>query len=224
MRCSDKTISVGARSSLLAQAQVREVLREIRRHRQKLVFDCCFLETTGDKDRCTSLRSLGKCNFFTKEIDERQLAGDFRISIHSAKDLPEAIPQGLKIVAITKGLDPADALVMRQGDSLERLPANAVIATSSERREAAVRQLLPHARFIDLRGTIGERLSLLNIGKADGVVVAEAALIRLRLHKTLNRIILPGETVPMQGQLAILCRDDDDEMVEMFSVIDVRAP
>jgi hydroxymethylbilane synthase len=103
------------------------------------------------------------------------------------------------------------------------LPKGAVIATSSERREAAVRELRPGFSFTfrDVRGTIGQRLALLDKGEADGVVIAEAALIRLGLTH-LNRITLPGTTTEMQGQLAIIARQEDNEMRELFSPLDCR--
>ncbi|MCE5317947.1 MAG: uroporphyrinogen-III synthase, partial [Parachlamydia sp.] len=175
----------------------------------------------GDKDKTTSLRTLEKTDFFTKEIDTMLLSGECRIGIHSAKDLPEPIPEGLAIIALTRGVDPADVLIMRSGDTFSSLKQGAVIATSSERREMMVRSLRSDLRFIDLRGTIGERLEKLNSGEADGVVVAEAALIRLKLTH-LNRMILPGETAVHQGQLAILARQDDQEMARLYACLDVR--
>lgn len=162
-----------------------------------------FVETYGDLDRKTSLRMLGKTDFFTREVDEQVLSGHCDLAVHSAKDLPDELPEHLSLIAMTKGLDSRDALVLRQGDTLEALSSNAVIATSSERRAEAVGLLRQDFRFMDLRGTIEERLHLLDTGQADGVVVAEAALIRLRLTH-LNRIYLPGSTVEGQGQLAVV--------------------
>lgn len=218
---SFESIKVGARSSPLSLVQCDEVLSELKVHHPQVTFDLQKVATVGDKDKKTSLRTLNKTDFFTKEIDEMLLRGDCRIGIHSAKDLPEPIPNGLSIVALTKGVDPADALVMRSGETLSSLKQGAIIATSSERREMMVCSLRPDLRFIDLRGTIGERLTKLDSGDADGVVVAEAALIRLKLTH-LNRIILPGETTAHQGQLAILARQEDREMASLFACLDVR--
>lgn len=214
-------LSVGSRGSPLAKAQVEEIKRELSTFVPSVEFDCLFMDSTGDKDQTTSLRTLGKTDFFTKEIDELLLSGACRIAIHSAKDLPEPLPAGLSMVALTHGVDPSDSLVLRDGDSLRTLPPHPVIATSSERREEAVRQILPNAVFIDLRGQIQKRLSKLYDGTADGVVLAEAALIRLGLTH-LNRIKLPGATTPFQGQLAVLARSDDTEMKGLFSFIDSR--
>lgn len=214
-------IKVGARSSPLSKAQVQEVYSEIHPYCPHIEFENIYVETTGDKDRATSLRTLDKTDFFTKELDHLLLNGGCRIAVHSAKDLPDPLPKGLTIAAITKGVDPADVLVLRPGESLETLPAGAHIATSSVRREEQVRQLRHDLNFCDLRGTIGERLTLLENGQADGVVLAEAALIRLGLTH-LNRIRLPGETAPYQGQLAILCRESDAEMLDLFYYLDTR--
>ncbi len=163
-----------------------------------------WVQTIGDRDRTTSLRTLDKTDFFTRELDQLLLAGAIDAAIHSAKDLPEPLPQGLTLAALTKGLDPRDSLVLREGETLQ---PNSLIATSSLRREETVRALCPTARFIDLRGTIHERLAKLHKKEADGVVLAECALIRLKLTH-LNRIPLPGETAPLQGRLAIIVRSN----------------
>lgn len=215
------TITVGARKSPLSRVQVKEILIELHHHHPHIVFKEHLLETKGDIDQKTSLRTMDKTNFFTKEVDELLLAGRSRIAIHSAKDLPEPIPEGLCIIALTKGVDPADVLVMRPGMTVQTLPKEAVIATSSERREQAVRQLRHDLRFIDLRGTIEQRLQKLERAEADGVVVAEAALIRLGLAH-LNRVRLPGSTAALQGQLAVMARENDREMAQLFACIDSR--
>src|SRR5262249_19600098 len=140
---------------------------------------------------------------------------------HSAKDLPEPIPAGLTIAAITKGIDPSDSLVLKPGKNLSSYAYSPLIATSSARREDAVRKLIPHATFMDIRGNIQKRLQVLEQGHIDGVVIAEAALIRLGLTD-LNRFTLPGDTAPLQGQLAVIVRSDDEEMQMLFSCIDSR--
>lgn len=212
-------ILIASRTSPLARAQVEEFIAEILKYHPGLIFETHFVETTGDLDQKTSLRTLDKTDFFTKEVDALLLAGKCRIAVHSAKDLPEPLPAGLAIAALTKGVDPSDSLVIKAGITLDRLPTSPVIATSSVRREETVSQLLPGARFIDLRGTIHKRLDVLEQGKADGVVLAEAALIRLKLTH-LNRIRLPGPTVPLQGQLAVVVRKEDSEMMSLFAAID----
>lgn len=212
-------IVVGARISSLSQAQVGEVLCAIRVHHPEVAFHQLLIPTKGDKDLSTSLRTLEKTNFFTAEVDELLLEGLCRIAIHSAKDLPEPLPAGLCIVALTQGVDSTDALVFRPNESLDTLPSGAIVATSSDRREEAVRKLRSDLHFVDVRGTIEERLRKLEIREADAVVVAEAALIRLGLTH-LSRMSLPGETTPHQGQLAIMAREHDQEMKRLFACLD----
>ena len=205
-------ILLGARSSALSRAQVEEIIEKFREHQ----FDTLWVKTPGDYDKTTSLRTLGQTDFFTRDLDELLLAGRIRIAIHSAKDLPNPLPNGLSIVAITRSIDSRDSLVFREGETLYTLQKGAVIATSSQRREEAVRKLRSDFSFIDLRGQIEERLKKLKCGEADGVGVAEAALIRLKLIH-LNRVFLPGETTPMQGRLAVLARSNDFEMEALFA-------
>lgn len=221
MISSIQTISVASRASPLARVQVSEVLTDLRHLYPAVEFSCIFQKTVGDIDKLTSLRSLDKTDFFTRELDHMVFAGQCRIAIHAAKDLPEPLPKGLEVIAITRGVDSSDVLVLREGESLAALPSGALIATSSVRREKAVRQLRNDVIFVDVRGTIEERLQRLLDGRADGVVVAEAALIRLGLTH-LNRMWLPGETVPLQGKLAVVSRCEDTEMAEMFASIDCR--
>lgn len=212
------TISVGARSSALSKAQVDEVAREISAFYPSLQLLPMWIETEGDRDKKTPLWQVNKPDFFTKEIDQRLLNGECRIALHSAKDLPSPLPEGLTCVALTQGLTPKDSLVMAPGYTLETLPPNPKIGSSSKRREAAIRSLRPDALVVDIRGTIDERLQLLEKRVVDAVVIAEAALIRLNLVQ-INRLILNHETEKLQGRLAIIARADDVEMKTVFSSI-----
>lgn len=209
-----KKILTGARDSSLSRAQVAEIQRMIGK---KLELVPVWIKTSGDKDKATSLRTMGKTDFFTKELDEMLLAGKIRVAIHSAKDLPEPLPNGLTRVLLTKSIDPRDCIVFLEDKSFDSLPKGAVIATSSIRREEIVRALRSDLRFVDVRGTIQERLSLLEQNVVDGVVVAEAALIRLKLTH-LNRFMLHGETAMHQGSLAVIARNGDFEIQEIFSI------
>ncbi len=221
MSCSINPITVGARGSPLSRAQMQEVLEELRLHHPHIGFEPIWVETMGDRDLKTSLRSLEKTNFFTKEIDELQLLGGCRISIHSAKDLPSPLPKGLQLIALTKGVDPSDSVVLKHGMTLENLPQGAKIGTSSERREKNIKELRSDFVCVDIRGNIKQRLSLLDQGIVDGLVIAEAALIRLNLTDR-KRIPLPGERAHLQGQLAILALEEDEEMQTLFQSIDTR--
>ena len=221
MPFSNERIRVGARSSPLARIQVGEVLSELNAFYPNISFDTLFVETSGDIDLKTSLRALDKTDFFTKEIDELILGGQCRIGIHSAKDLPHPLPAGLRLICLTKGIDSSDSLVLRPGSTIENLPPHARIATSSVRREECVKELRNDFVFIDIRGTIGQRLEQLDRLEADGVVIAEAALIRLNLTH-LNRVRLPGPTAEGQGQLAVIAKEYDEEMAKLFSYLNLE--
>lgn len=210
-------MKVAARNSPLSLIQVEEVQQEL----GKMKFTVVSKPSKGDLDLKTSLRSLDKTDFFTYEMDQMVLSGECRIGIHSAKDLPEPLTEGLQIVAITRGKDPGDSLVMREGDTFDTLPKGAKIATCSVRREEAVKTMRNDLTFIDLRGTIHKRLEPLSTFEADGVVIAECALERLGLTH-LNRIRIPGPPLSMQGRLAIVSRQGDHEMEELFRPLDSR--
>lgn len=207
-------IKVAARNSPLSLIQVEEVQQEL----GKMAFTVVSKPSKGDLDLKTSLRTLDKTDFFTYEMDQMVLSGECRIGIHSAKDLPEPLAEGLQIIAITRGKDPGDSLVMREGENLR---GGAKIATCSTRREEAVKAMRSDLTFIDLRGTIHKRLELLSTFEADGVVIAECALQRLGLTH-LNRIRIPGPPLSMQGRLAIVSRKGDKEMEELFRPLDSR--
>jgi hydroxymethylbilane synthase len=205
------SVKVASRESALSKAQVKEVHEELKQFHPEVEFDCIYISTIGDRDLKTSLRTMNKTDFFTRDVDELLLNGECRIAIHSAKDLPDPMPVGLEVIALTKGVDPSDVLVLRIDDPLR-------IGSSSERRDAAVKKLFPHAICLDIRGTIQRRLELLDAGEYDAVVMAEAALIRLKLTNR-KRMVLPCEPAPFQGRLAIVARDDDYEMKQLFSCI-----
>ena len=207
-------IVIGARASLLSRAQVEEVYQEIKVFFPEIRFFPIWITTRGDQDKKTSLKALEKTDFFTDEIDRRQVAGECQISIHSAKDLPDPLHPELEVVAFTKGGDPSDSLVVRALP----LPHGARIGTSSERREAFLKNWREDLVCVDIRGTIDERLKLLDDGVVDGVVMAEAALIRLKLAER-PRLHLDWETAKMQGRLAIIARKNDTAMRNIFQKV-----
>lgn len=211
-------IKVCARSSPLSRVQTEEVLQELKRSHSHIEFACQFLKTTGDLDQKTSLRTLNKTDFFTKELDQLVLSGKCDISIHSKKDLPDPLSTDLVVIATTHGKDPGDSLVLQKNETLESLTPGSTIATSSVRREEMIQKIRPDLNFIDLRGPIETRLKHLKKGLADGAVIAEAALLRLGLNP--NRIPIYGPTVPGQGQLAIVARRDNLKMAKLFDCID----
>ncbi len=212
-------LKIGSRSSLLAKVQVREVLALLRQ--QKVAVNPCFFwfSTSGDRDRQTLLSQEFAGDFFTDALDQALLAGTIDVAIHSAKDLPEDLPPGLAIFALTASEDESDALVAAQ--RLKDLPVGARIGTSSGLRQQAVLGINSKVRLIPVRGTVDERLTLLDQGKLDGLIVATCALKRLGLNKRIKEI-MPWETMPLQGQLAVVGRSNDVKLRKLLASIDVR--
>jgi hydroxymethylbilane synthase len=219
MRCfDDLQITLGARDSSLSKAQVKELTALLLEHHPHVHFSFFYIKTMGDLDQTTPLSSLDKTDFFTKEVDEQVLKGTCRIAVHSAKDLPEKMPEGLEVICYTKSIDVADVLVLREGESLETLPAFAKIGTSSARRVQNLLALREDLVPKEIRGTIEKRLQLLDEGLFDGVIMAKAALLRLKLCR--NEMALPGASAPRQGSLAVVAKKEDVLMKELFQCLD----
>jgi len=215
-------ITVGIRRSTLSQKQFEEIVALIRPFTPHLEFEPVLVETIGDRSLQESLRDKDKTDFFTRDIDRLQLEGGCRLAVHSAKDLPDPLPKGLKLIALTKGQDPSDSLVFREGETLETLPPGARIGSSSKRRDKMILKMRGDLLCVEVRGTIEMRLRFLEEKAVDGLVLAEAALIRLGLNP--SRIKLPGVAAPLQGKLAIIAKEDDHEMATLFSSIDQDVP
>ncbi|MES2200115.1 MAG: hydroxymethylbilane synthase [Chlamydiota bacterium] len=216
MSLSVKKIKVAARDSALSKAQVEEVLVELRQYHPHIEFSFHWIKTTGDLDQISSLLNKEKTDFFTKEVDEAILSGECQIAIHSAKDLPDPLHPNLTVLAYTKGLDPSDVLVFRKGESLDSLPSFSKVGTSSLRRIENLLSLREDLFPVDIRGTIDKRLALLDEGKVDALIMAKAALIRLKIDRDMQ--ILPGASAPMQGRLAIVAKKENLEMEKTFKV------
>jgi len=214
-------IITACRASPLSKKGAEEVLQLIRSLDEFIFFDLLLQKTYGDKDLKTCLKDMPKNDFFTKEIDELLVSKRARIAIHSAKDLPIPLPKGLYLAALTESIAPEDLLVLRDGDSLESLRKGALIGTSSIRREKQIHILRPDLICTSIRGTIEKRLEQLFQQTVDGLVIAKAALLRLNLLH-LNHILLPPPYARYQGRLAVVTRDDDEEMIELFKKIDQK--
>lgn len=212
-------IMVGSRFSRLAKIQVKEVFGLLAKAKKQLPYTLKTFLTTGDSDRKTTLLANPAEDFFSDTLDAAVLDGKIDIAIHSAKDMPKVLRPGLKIFALTKTLDETDALVGRY--PCYQLPDGSRIGTSSFLRKEQILRLNPKLKIVDIRGTIQERLKLLDNAKVDALIVATCALKRLGLQKRI-REILPWAGTPLQGQLAIVGRQEDIGIEKLFSKIDVR--
>lgn len=214
-----RLIKIGARGSRLSVLQTEEALKAIQpvllpgMHIQSMIFD-----SPGDRDQDTPLTNPDlPDDFFTRDLDDALRLGECDIAVHSAKDLPRKLPTGLSVAAMLPCLDPGDSIVFRRD---LKGPAK-VIGTSSARRESIVRNLFPEAGIYNIRGTIDARLAQLDRGDYDAIIVATCALIRLGLSERINEI-LPGEAAPLQGNLALVVRKDDDPLIRMLLPLDFR--
>ncbi len=211
-----KPIVIGSRGSPLALVQVEEILNLLP---QRPAHVLKTFTTAGDWDKTSSLTSKVGDDFFTNTLDHALLKGDVDVTIHSAKDLPQTLAPGLAIVALPEGIDDTAALVGRF--SLKDLPAHAKIGTSSTLRQQQIQSIRPDITIVDIRGTISERIDLVNNGTIDALIVATCALKRLGLAH-LIKDILPWEGMALQGQLAVVARQGDWQMQNLFQPLDIR--
>jgi len=188
-------------------AQVREVVEKLGVKEIAIK----IYNTSGDLDKVTPIEKVEGTDFFTDKIEQALLGHEIDLAVHSAKDLPETIPEGLAIAVITRSIDPSDVLVSRGNFKLGELPQGARVGTSSGRRKKQLLQVRPDLEVADLRGNLDERLEKLDRGEYDAIVVAAAGLIRLGLAERITER-LPFETAKGQGALALEIRKEDQEL------------
>lgn len=197
-----KKIRIISRQSRLALLQVEELVKEAG------ITDYELIKTTsyGDRHKEVSLMDEGLAqDFFTRELDEALLEGRADIAVHSAKDLPNPLPDGIELLALTEGKDPSDSLVAHDGLTLATLPAGSKVGTSSAQRKEELLKVRPDLVVVPIRGTIEERIAQVDDGSVDALIVATCALDRLGLsHRATER--LPFKTHPLQGKLAVTGR------------------
>jgi hydroxymethylbilane synthase len=182
------------------------------------------MDTQGDKVLDVSLSKIGDKGLFTQELEDSMLRGDSDFAVHSLKDLPTRLPQGLMLGCITEREDPADALVIHErhrDKTLATLPEGAVIGTSSLRRLAQLRHHYPHLTFKDIRGNLNTRLQKLDEGGYDGIILAVAGLQRMDMGDRIHEIIPADISLHAvgQGALGIECRTGDAEILNLLNVL-----
>jgi hydroxymethylbilane synthase len=205
-------LRVATRGSELARWQAARVASML-----EVPTEIVVVSTTGDRRRDVPIHTLGGTGAFVKEVEDAVLDGRADVAVHSAKDLPSATLDGLRLAAIPERADPRDALV---GATLDALPTGARIGTGSVRRRAQLSGLRPDLGFGELRGNIPTRIA--RAGDFDAVVVAYAALLRLGLGDRATDVLDTSVLVPQvaQGALAVECRDDDRRTCELLAAID----
>ncbi|HLY06283.1 MAG TPA: hydroxymethylbilane synthase [Rhizomicrobium sp.] len=205
---SQTPLRVGSRGSKLARTQA-ELVRQALAH--KMETELVTVTTTGDRVKDKPLADIGGKGLFVKELEDALLSGRIDLAVHSMKDMPVDIPQGLQIVATPARENPADVLVSRDGKTLDDFSRGARLGTSSVRRAAQIARRRPDLRILPLRGNVDTRLAKLDRGEVDGIVLALAGLKRLNLQERATAIFDPKTWLPAlaQGALAIEMRGDD---------------
>ena len=218
-------LRLGTRGSPLALAQARLVKAALAAAVPALADDAAVeivvVSTQGDRIQDRTLAEIGGKGLFTEEIEAGLLAGTLDIAVHSMKDMPTALPDGLVINALLPRADPRDALIARGPRSVAELPRGAVVGTASLRRAAQLRAVRPDLEVVPLRGNVQTRLRKLDAGEVQATFLAMAGLIRLGLEPVVSAALAPEEMLPAvaQGAIGIECRAADDAVLGALAQI-----
>lgn len=208
---SEQHIRIATRKSPLAMWQAEHVAKALRQAHPGLEVEILGMSTQGDKILDTPLAKIGGKGLFVKELEERMLSGDADIAVHSMKDVPVELPEGLHLSVILEREDPRDAFVSNHHASLVALPEGARVGTSSLRRQCQLTDRRPDLQIIPLRGNVNTRLRKLDEGDYDAIILASAGLLRLGFAERIRDFIPTDDSLPAigQGAIGIECRRDD---------------
>ena len=214
-------LKIGTRQSLLALWQSNHIAACLRKQYPECEVVLKKIVTKGDRILDVPLAQIGGKGLFTKEIEEDLLSGEVDLAVHSLKDMPTVLPEGLCLTAITERANVGDAFVSNDYACFEELPLGAVVGTSSLRRKAQLLAARPDLTIRDLRGNVDTRLRKLDEGLYDAVILAAAGLERLGHGDRIKAIIPSDVCLPAvgQGALAIECRTDDAEVRQMLDFL-----
>ncbi|MCF0145633.1 MAG: hydroxymethylbilane synthase [Eubacterium sp.] len=217
---------VGTRGSALALAQTRSVVNLLKKEYPEDDFEIVKIVTTGDKDQNKPLDSMGTKGVFTDAIEAALCSGEIQFAVHSLKDMPDTLPEGMIFSKPLKRADPRDALILRDAESLSELKKGAVLATGSRRREYQLKQLRPDIQIVPIRGNVDTRIRRIHEGlpdgtRIDGIVIAAAGAERLGREKEITQILHVDEMIPAcgQGTLAVELREDSRELLEKLNAL-----
>ena len=218
-------LRIASRRSQLAMVQTNWVQAELEKAHPGLTISVEAMATQGDKILDVALAKIGDKGLFTKELEAQMLVGHADIAVHSLKDLPTNLPEGLMLGCITEREDPADALVVNAKNAnykLDTLPEGAIVGTSSLRRLAQLRHHYPHLVFKDVRGNVITRLEKLDSGQYDCLILAAAGLTRLGFGDRIHQLI-PGNIslhAVGQGALGIESVEGQPEVLEIIKTLE----
>ena len=217
-------VKIGTRGSKLAMAQTGYVIDRLSKAFPEHQFQSVVITTTGDKDLTSPLDAIGSKGLFVDEIERALISGDIQMAVHSMKDMPDTVGDGLVFAKSWVREDPRDVLILKEGASLDDLAVGAVVGTGSKRRAYQLKKLRPDLQIVNIRGNVDTRLKKLKEGLADGteldgIVLAVAGLNRLGLQDNISYIFDVDEMIPApaQGYLAIELREDNAELMDMIN-------
>ncbi|WP_168398242.1 hydroxymethylbilane synthase [Acinetobacter indicus] len=212
------TLKIATRQSPLALWQAEYIRARLEALHAGLNVELVTFVTQGDKILDTPLAKIGGKGLFVKELEAALLDGRADLAVHSMKDVPMALPEGLSLAVICEREDPLDAFVSNTYASFQDLPQGAEVGTSSLRRKCQILKARPDLEIIDLRGNVGTRLSKLDAGQYDAIILASAGLKRLGLSERIRHTLAPEVSLPAvgQGALGLECRTNDQAVLELI--------
>jgi len=221
---TDDTLRIATRKSQLALWQAEYVRDVLLQYHPDLNVELVKMTTQGDKILDTPLAKVGGKGLFVKELEAGLLSGDADIAVHSMKDVPVELPEGLHLSVICPREDPRDAFISNDYASFEALPKGARLGTSSLRRQCQLAAQRPDLNIIDLRGNVNTRLQKLDAGDYDAIILAAAGLKRLGMQGRITETLSPEISLPAigQGAVGIECRVDDDWVNELLAPLNDR--
>lgn len=214
-------IRIATRESALALWQAEYVKELLQSHFPDLQVEIVGITTRGDKILDKPLSKVGGKGLFVKELETALFEGTADIAVHSMKDVPMQLPDGMSIATICERADPRDAFVSNDYQNLEALPSGAKLGTSSVRRKSQISALRPDLDYVDLRGNVGTRLRKLDEGNYAAILLAVAGLERLELSDRITYKFPVETSIPAAGQgaVGIECRSDDQETLSMLQLL-----
>ncbi len=212
---------IGTRGSALARTQTEWVASQLRAAHDDLEIETIIIKTKGDKITDVPLAQIGGKGLFTKELEVALVDGRIDIAVHSLKDLPTELPEGITLAAVPVRESPWDALVSSKFDSMNAIPDGATIGTSSLRRQAQLRAMRPGLSIVDLRGNIDTRIGKVESGELDGAILAAAGLNRLGRADAIAAELKHDVMMPAvaQGALGIEARVGDEATLGLLQAI-----
>ncbi|HQV24336.1 MAG TPA: hydroxymethylbilane synthase [Acinetobacter sp.] len=213
-----KTLKIATRQSPLALWQAEHIRSRLNQLYPDLTVELVKFVTQGDKILDTPLAKIGGKGLFVKELEAALLDGRADLAVHSMKDVPMHLPDGLSLAVICEREDPFDAFVSNQYQHFNELPQGAKVGTSSLRRKCQILQQRPDLEIIDLRGNVGTRLSKLDEGLYDAIILASAGLKRLGLADRIRHSLSAEISLPAvgQGALGLECRSNDSALLKLI--------